>query len=60
MSATTDADAIPVGCEHCRECGSCDYGLPMSCTCGPCSCLLPCGHPACVMDQQGSDDWGKQ
>lgn len=34
-------------CTWCRECGSCDAGLPMSCTCGTCTCTEPCGHPRC-------------
>lgn len=34
-------------CPWCRECGSCDYGLPMSCTCGDCDCPEDCGHPNC-------------
>lgn len=34
-------------CAGCRQCGSCDAGLPMSCTCGPCSCTEACGHPRC-------------
>jgi hypothetical protein len=34
-------------CEWCRECGSCDYGLMMSCTCGDCTCESDCGFPRC-------------
>lgn len=34
-------------CPWCRECGSCDYGLPFGCTCGPCTCAADCGHPRC-------------
>src|SRR5690242_1859674 len=36
------------GCPWCRICGSCDAGLPMSCTCGECTCEAPCGHPRCA------------
>lgn len=35
-------------CPWCRECGSCDYGLAMSCTCGDCTCGDRCGHPRCA------------
>lgn len=37
-----------IGCRHCRMCASCDAGLPMSCTCGPCTCSGDCEHPRCA------------
>lgn len=47
-----DSADLP-GCRWCRECGSCDYGLAMSCTCGDCDCTAPCGHPRC--QREGSE-----
>lgn len=40
--------ANETACPWCRECGSCDYGLAMSCTCGDCTCADRCGHPRCA------------
>jgi hypothetical protein len=44
---TTPEDHQMTACRWCRECGHCDYGLPMSCTCGDCTCAEDCGHPNC-------------
>jgi hypothetical protein len=49
-------------CPSCRLCGSCDAGLPMSCTCGDCICSQPCDHGRCAAaahtDPNRWAEWG--